>query len=254
MAEKKNPIQAVERAFKILELLSASQSAMSAIEISQELDLKRTTVYGLLESLMQLQYVVKNDNKYTVSGKLYSISYMYPNRFRVAQLAVGYMGELSQKYDCTVHLGILGMQNKVLLIKAAFPRNIEHIHSGSTFPLHASGVGKVLLAYQQEDKRKEILRSVELVRYTASTITDRDVLEKELETIRIQGYGEDRGELFENTFCVAVPIFDDKNTIVAAMSLSSDKDSISNSYEKLIPDVLHCSKCCSMDLGWKLVN
>lgn len=254
MTDKKNPIQSVERAFRILELLSSSRSAVSAIEISQELNLKRTTVYGLLESLIQMQYVIRTGNKYTISGKLYSLSYTYPNRFRVAQLAVNYMNDLSQKYNCTAHLGILSMRNEVLLIKAAFPKNIEHIHSGSSFPLHASGIGKVLLAYQQKENRERLLDLLTLQSYTTSTITERGVLEEELERIRRNGYGQDEGEFFDNTSCVAVPIFDDKNAIVAAMSLSSDRASIRSSFERLLPDALQSGKHCSMDLGWSLIN
>lgn len=247
---KKNPVQAVERAFAILELLSRSRSSLSAIEISQELGLKRTTVYGLLESLMQMGYALRVDNKYTISGKMFHLSYTYPNRFRVAQVAESYMCAMAQKYECTSHLGILSQNTEVLLIRACFPNNVDRIHSGSMFPLHASSMGKVLLAFQPEETRQKILQSLHLTRYTSTTITSLDALTEELDRIRELGYGEDRSEYLDDTHCLAVPVFNEKNAIVAAMSFSSDEASMRQVRAKLLPEAAKYGKNCSITLGW----
>ena len=89
-------IQSVERALSILEVLSKTQTPMGVIEISEELGINRTTVYGLLNTLIQSDYVVRSEvnSKYTISGKMYSLSYSYPNRLPVVRYATRYMQEL----------------------------------------------------------------------------------------------------------------------------------------------------------------
>ncbi len=246
---KKSSIQSVERALCLLELLSSTNHALSASKIAEELNIKRTTVYGLLTTLIQHDYVIAEGSEYRISGKLYNLSYKFPNRFRVTQIASKYMLELSQSYDLTAHLGIMDIRNRVLLIKAAFPRT-DVAHSGTIFPLHATSIGKVLLAYQPQEKQEEILKELDLLPYTSKTIRDLDALNKELETIRSRGYGYDDGEYLENTFCVAVPILNERNQIIAALSVSGEPMSIQPVLTEILPKILQCGKNCSMEMGW----
>ena len=132
-ATKKGSIQSVERALSLLELLSSTNESLSASEIAEELNMKRTTVYGLLTTLIQKDYVAAENSGYQISGKLYNLSYKFPIRFPVTQIAYKYMLELSQAYDLTAHLGILDIKDRVLMVKAAFPRT-DAAHTGIVFP------------------------------------------------------------------------------------------------------------------------
>ena len=245
-------IQSVERALNILELLCQTQDPMGVAEISEALNINRTTVYGLLNTLLNKDYLVKSSvgSKYVVSGKLYNLSYSYPNRLPVVHYASRYMIDLANKYNVTVHLGTFGVKNDILLVKAQFPKNIQNIRSGNLFPIYASGMGKVMLAFLPENKRKDIIEKLDLKSYTKNTIIDKERLQEEIEQIRGQGYSRDQGEYMDNTSCVAFPIFDSKNSITAALSLSSTPDVIEPQLKEMIPDGLQCSKSCSMDLGW----
>lgn len=249
-------IQSVERALGILEVLSKTQTPMGVIELSEELGINRTTVYGLLNTLIQSDYVVRSEvnSKYTISGKMYSLSYSYPNRLPVVRYATRYMQELAERYNVTVHLGALSIRDDVLLVNAQFPKNIQNIRSGSTFPLHASSMGKVILSYMPQERMEELLESCDMRAFTHHTITDRDVLRKELSVIRERGYGCDVEEYIDGTSCVAFPIFDDKNKIAAAMSVSGTLDLINSQMEQIITDGLRCSKQCSAEMGWIVYN
>ncbi len=251
-----NNIQSVERALNILELLSKTQLPMGAIEISQELGINRTTVYGLMNTLINMDYVVRSEvgSKYTISGRMYSLSYSYPNRLPVVQYAQRYMQELSDTYNTTIHLGTLTIRHDVLLINARFPKNIQNIRSGSSFPLHASGMGKVLLAFSSPEKREDMIARCDFQAFTRKTIVDRDVMEKEMQEIREQGYGCDEEEYMEGTACIAFPIFNSRDDITAAMSVSGTCDQINGQREQIIRDGLRCSKQCSSEMGWRMYN
>lgn len=251
-----NNIQSVERALNILELLSKTQIPMGAIEISQELGINRTTVYGLMNTLINKDFVVRSEvgSKYTISGKMYSLSYSYPNRLPVVQYASRYMQELSNKYETTIHLGTLSVRNDILLINVHFPKNIQNVRSGSSFPLHASSMGKVLLAFSPEEKIETMLQKCDFRVFTRKTITDKEVMKRELVGIREQGYGCDEEEYLEGTSCVAFPIFNSRDEIVAAMSVSGTCDQINGQREQIIRDGLRCSKQCSSEMGWGVYN
>lgn len=250
--EGKGQIQSVNRVLDILELLSSSLTPLGVAEVAERLSLKRSTVYGLVNTLMQRDYLIKTDSgKIEISGKLYSMSYLYPNRLPVVQYAAGHMIELSERYGVSTHLGTMGVRGKVLLVKAQFPKVLANARSGSVFPLHASGMGKVLLAYMPSEEADRLLDELELHRYTDATITDREQLRQELKTVRQQGYSRDRGEYIENTSCVAFPILNDRGQIVAALSLSGTPDLIDARLPEIIPDALRRSKSCSMEIGWR---
>jgi len=254
--KKATNIQSVERALGILEYLSKIQTPVGVAEIGDELGINRTTVYGLLNTLMASDYVVRSQigGKYTISGKMYSLSYSYPNRLPVVRFATRYMQELADRYDVTAHLGTLSIRNDILLVNAQFPKNIQNIRSGSTFPLHASSMGKVILSYMPEEKREEMLENCDMRPYTRHTITDKDILRKEISVIRRQGYGRDVEEYLDGTSCVAFPIFNDKDEIVAAMSVSGTLEQINTQIDTMITDGLRCSKQCSAEMGWGVYN
>lgn len=106
---------------------------------------------------------------------------------------------------------------------------IEHIecnHTLRTFtalgnrvPLYCTGVGKVFCAYMDEETVFGLLKGP-LPRFTENTITDYIALEKELRTIKQEGLALDNGEMDIDVRCIAAPVFDATNKVVAAVSIS----------------------------------
>lgn len=89
---------------------------------------------------------------------------------------------------------------------------------GYQYPYHSSAPGKALLAYQPQDFIEQIL-SRPLVKYTETTLTDRDRILEELATIRRVGYAIDLEEGFRGINCLNVPIFDYRNSCIATLGL-----------------------------------
>jgi DNA-binding IclR family transcriptional regulator len=252
--KKTGNIQSVSRAFAILEYLCKIQTPVSVIDISTATGIYRTTVYGLLNELLDDGYIVQSEikNKYVISGKLYSMCYSYPNRLPVVRCADTYMKELVDQFNITSHLGVLNVDDSVLLVNVQFPKGRQNIRSGSIFPLHASGNGKVLLAFMDEIHLQKILDNCTLTKYTNKTITNKEQLLEEIALIRKRGYGIDMEEFIEGTVCIAFPIFGEDGKIKAALSLSGNKTSVLDLRDDIIRAGLNASKHCSMEMGWPL--
>ena len=91
---------------------------------------------------------------------------------------------------------------------------------GTRGPIHASGIGKALLAYHPPEAVERIVREQGLAAFTARTITDRAALEAELAAIRERGWAVDDGERTEGMRCIAAPIFNEFREAIAGVSVS----------------------------------
>lgn len=98
-------------------------------------------------------------------------------------------------------------------IRAFFP-------PGTESPLHASGIGKALLAFLPEARRTALLDRLDLTRFTPATLADRAALEADLAAIRTRGFAVDDEERTAGMRCVAAPVFDAMGEAVAGLSVS----------------------------------
>src|SRR5690606_7419417 len=110
-------------------------------------------------------------------------------------------------------------------IRAFFP-------PGTRSPLHASGIGKVLLAHSPNTRATGALEG-----YTTHTITDPDQLAAELAWVRTRGYAVDNEERTDGMRCVAAPIRNAYCEVIAGLSVSGP---ISRVTPCRIHELAHC--------------
>jgi IclR family transcriptional regulator, acetate operon repressor len=121
---------------------------------------------------------------------------------------------------------------------------------GNRVPLHCTGCGKVLLAYQPDSVIASIIAETGLAGYTDKTITDPGQFQQELEMIRQQGYAVDNGEQEEGVRCLAVPVYGPKGKVVAAMSISGPSSRLdSRRTPALLPHLKRISAVISSTLA-----
>ena len=106
----------------------------------------------------------------------------------------------------------------------------NYFHIGRRVPVYCTALGKVLLAFQSHLKQEEIIKNIELKKYTQNTIIDKKILKKEIEDIFSNGYAVDNFEYMISVKCFAMPIFGRSGALMAAISISNR--SITNEFEK----------------------
>jgi DNA-binding IclR family transcriptional regulator len=111
---------------------------------------------------------------------------------------------------------------------------IQYSQVGKRAPIYCTGVGKAILAYLPESFMESNVFNRQLVKYTPNTITARDSLLKELETIRLNGYSQDNEEIEFGLRCVAAPIFNHRSVPIGAISVSAPAGRFS---ENMVGDV-----------------
>jgi DNA-binding IclR family transcriptional regulator len=131
------------------------------------------------------------------------------------------MTEIRDTIDETVQMAVLDGRHNVYVAKVSGNQLLGLASEvGRRLPAHATGLGKVLLAGLPGPKLSVLLDGVELERYTDRTLTNRRALAQALAEIRANGFGEDAEEFTVGVRCVAVPVFDQRGTTVAALSVS----------------------------------
>lgn len=247
------PIKVLDKSLSILELLLQQGSAMNMTEISERLEIYPSTIHRILDTLKHWGYVEQDPHtqKYQLGLKVLELGMAKLRQIDLVREATPYLKELVAQCNETVHLGVLEEGEVLYLAKEESSQTIRMCsYVGRRAPIHCTALGKVLLAYLPEEKRKKILWQKELLRFTEKTITDRKELEKELNKVKKQGFALDREENEKDVCCIAAPIKDYQGKIIAAISISGPVYRIDiNKQNHLKEALIRISKKMSKRLG-----
>ena len=241
----------LDKAFKILEYLAKRGTPQSVPQISRTLKLNKTTTYSLLRTMEVHNYIVKHlDGKYSLTSKMYELGYLYCSCNPVSHIfELCVVPTLSKYPACNISLGTFGSYFSGVYLSVQ-GKNSTYISAGSAFPLHATAVGKILLAFSNEEYVEEFLKNAKLTRFTDKTTSERAGLERQLVRIREQGYCYLEGELYSDFYCIAVPVFGADKKIAASVSARSSQEFVESNFDKLREDMLDLGRRISYSLGY----
>lgn len=214
-------VPVVRSAFKILEALSRSGS-LGLNEVTQRTKVSKSTVFRILTTLTRLGYVVRDDARnYSVSPSLADLVSEVAAVDLLRRAALPHMLRLRDSYGETINLGQLEL-DKVKYIEVVPSEYALRLHEkpGATVHVHASALGKAILAFSEPGCAESLLRGRQLPSLTRDTVTDPDALLADLRRIHDRGFAFDRGEISPLATCVAAPILDASGHAVAAISIS----------------------------------
>jgi IclR family KDG regulon transcriptional repressor len=222
--EEKGLTLTVKKAMDVLNCLGEAESPMSASEIGHELGMSRSTVYRLLATLAAGGYVTRDGvraEKYRLGFKILELASRLLDSVELRQQARPFLCELRDLANEAVHLVVMD-DGQVSYIEKVECSQAVRMHStiGRRGFAHCTALGKAMLAFMPPDQVESILERHGLPARTPNTITDREVLLRELERIREEGYAVDDIENEEGIRCVGAPVLDYQGQPVAALSVS----------------------------------
>jgi len=211
----------VVKAFHLLDHFSLSKPEWGVRELAKEIGVNKSTTYRMLATLESIGILKKDQTseKYSLGLKLFELGSRVSIQSAFVSKTHPVLESVAEEITETVHLGILKDQQVFMVDKIESPKGLKLNSVIGTFsPAHCSGLGKVLLAHQNEDTLSKSIEHLPLKAYTEFSITTKQKLSKELESIRQQGYAIDRQELELGLICVAVPIYNQLGRVIAALS------------------------------------
>ena len=215
-------LTSVKKIGPILELFSPERPEWRLTDVARELDMPKSTVHDLLESLVDVGLLATGQRgRYRLGSGVLSLSERMRAALDFRKHALADMQALSDSVLETVALAVLERHEVVYVerVEGRHPRvRLTGIRVGTTAPAHSTAVGKVLLANCEPDAVR-LLMDDELRPMTRRTITDMETLERELVRVRARGFAVDLCETAPDIACVAAPIRDRYETVVAALSV-----------------------------------
>lgn len=216
-------IQSVDRALQILECFNGSRTELGITEIATCMDLGKSTVYGLVNTLLTAGYLEQNNEnkRYRLGLKLFELGSLVQNRMDIREIAKPFLKQLSEQFDLTVHMGLYRDGEVVYIDKMDTP-NTRIIYSqvGKRAPMYCTGIGKAVFAFMSNEDISYLLKRQDRRALTNYTLIEEKKILDELEIVRNQGFAIDNEEVELGLRCIAVPVFDYKGQPIAAISMS----------------------------------
>lgn len=246
----------MDRALRILDLFTEQKPEWRLTEISKELNLHKSTVHGLLSTLYYHGYVAQDleSKKYKLGLRFLEKGTLVQNGLDLRRIAKPYLQELVTKYGETVHLAVLEKDRAIYIDKIEGHSAIRmYSRVGKTAPLYCTAVGKVLVAGKRENELNEIAQTQSYKIFTENTISSSEEFIAEVQQVESLGYALDDEELELGLRCIAVPIYNNRKKIVAAISISGPTLRISKDrLEEIIHDLKVQASNISQSLGYRL--
>jgi DNA-binding IclR family transcriptional regulator len=208
------------RGFAVLDAFNTAAPALSLSEIARRAGLPLTTTHRLVADLRAAGALERDvDGTYRIGLRLWEIGSLAPRGVPLREAALPFLEDLYEVTHENAQLGVREGHDVVYIERIAGRRAVGVLtRVGGRFPLHASGIGLVLLAHAPESVRRNVLEGP-LQRFTGYTVTDRARLERILAEIRRNGVAISDRQVTDDAMSVAAPVTDSSGEVIAALSI-----------------------------------
>jgi DNA-binding IclR family transcriptional regulator len=241
------PVNSVGKALRILECFNPQRGDLNLTQLSQILEIPKSTLLNLIKTLEDAGYLYKqkNSQNYRLGFKLMELGYNVRSALPIVQIALPFMEELQAATGEIVYL-TSHINGRVLYLECVYPsrRSISYSVFGKTLPMHCTGCGKAMLAYMDDSMVDDIIAKWGMPRCTVNTITEPGKLKKALARYRELGYALDNEEESNNVKCVAMPIRSQQGDVAGALSISGPALSMTD--EKIESFTTLLAKSCGI--------
>lgn len=212
-----------ERVLNILNLLSINPKGLTLTEISEAVDIPKSTLYPIMQTMLERNFVSleKNSLKYSIGISAFCIGASYPRNKYMLDFIQKIMKNIVSNIDETCQMGVLDGKDVLYILKEDPIKDVDIrliSYVGKRIPAYCTALGKALLSGYNIEEIKSLYTDG-LKPITKNTITNFNVLENELKNIRETHVSTEVEEVTEFLRCYAVPLFS-KGKISAAISIS----------------------------------
>lgn len=240
-----NTSKTVMKAIDVLEVFLKNDGGLSLTEISKQTGLNAATTYRMVSTLIQRGYLANHQNKglYTLGLKMIDYNFATRRTLKFIDLAYLSLSKLSKEQNESVYLAVMDGDESVVIEEVGIDEQLR-INSpvGKRLKLHCTAGGKILMASLSEEERRAYYNRNKLHSFTKNTITDIAQLEKELETVKIEGVAFDKEEYRIGIWAAAAPVYNTNGHIIAAAGILVLTSHIENdNTEKYVRAIKSCT-------------
>ena len=217
----RNPIQATQNSFRILERLRDADDGLSLSALDSRLELSKGAIYNHLATLQELGVVLKRNETYHLSLRTYRLAESARRSLPGTDISRKRLRELA---DSTGEFGALVAEEegKPVVVDTATGELVEASWAapGDELPLFSTAAGKIILSQKSEARIRELCEQ-------ADNEIDTQALVDEVKTVELQGLAFSRGEFHDDQYSVAAPVSRADGELIYAVTLIGPKSRLS---------------------------
>ena len=242
----------ISKALALLRAVTIADMPPNFSTLLKTTELPKATLHRLLQELIDAGLILSSahDRCYRPAVGLLELSYRAWEGLDLRQTAARHLDALWQSTNETVHLAVRDDLDIIYIDKRESPKALRLYSSiGRRGPIYCTGVGKAILAHLEPPLRAQVIDRLKLRAHTKQTITSRQALLLALEEIRGSGVALDCGEHEDGIGCVAAPIFDRNNRVIAGVSVTAPSVRMDEArMAALKPEVCQTARAISRDV------
>lgn len=239
---RETALAAPERNLMLLEAVVADSGRSSVAALARASGVPVASAHRHIAALVGAGYLVPADyGRHLPGQKLRKLAAMVGDRQIMTNAASPILDRLAARTGCVVQLGVFEKEMVTYLVKAGQSAGDLFTKVGMQLEAYCSGIGKVLLAHLPMQAQAEYLASGPFVALTNRTITDPLLLRAELDHVAKQTFALDNEEVVTGLQCVAVPVRNMQDEVIAAISASRATQIENQNWQEQLLPLLHAS-------------
>ena len=219
--EQENRVTSMlDRSAMLLLAFRSNAGPMTQAELCRATGIAKSTAHRLIAELEKWGLLERRGRRLHLGMRVFELGQLVPSQREIGEIAAPYLTDLFEASALTVHLAVRDGIEVVYVQKLAHrggPRICSRV--GGRMPMHCTGVGKALLAFNPAALTDAVLAQG-LTRLTARTIVAPGLLRQDLARARVRGFAVEREESTVGIMCVAGPVLDAAGKAVAAISVT----------------------------------
>jgi IclR family pca regulon transcriptional regulator len=221
-AARREVMGGLAKGLAVIRAFTREQPDLTLAEVAAAAGLPAATARRCLHTLEELGYLTRNGRAFLLRPKVLELGSAYLESMNIEALTSTYLEDLARQTGDSAALTVLD-GTEIVYVARASVRTLMRLeaHVGSRLPAYPTSMGRVLLAGLSPDRLAWYFAHARITALTDRTVTDRDRLERLIADCRRSGYSAVEDELAYGVVAVAVPVFDPKGRVVAALNSSS---------------------------------
>jgi DNA-binding IclR family transcriptional regulator len=215
-------VQSVARTLVLLKAFTPQEPWLGLSQLARKVQLPVSTVHRLAQALVEGGMISRDSaGRYSVGPELYAVGTLYLHSTNIREASTPVLKLLNDLTSESINVSILSKSHVVLIMKEESKHAFRVAQQvGSVYPAYASSMGKALLSQFSERQLDELYPHEQFVPLTKHTVTNKTLLKRELEDVKLHDVAFDLEGSYLGVVCVASPIRDASGNSVAAMSIS----------------------------------
>jgi IclR family KDG regulon transcriptional repressor len=225
-SQNKYPVKSLVKALRILDLLAGKPGGCGITDLSEALQIGKSTVHRLLATLKQEGYVVIHPvtSRYILGGRVAKLGQQLSAQHPLLTFGIPVIKQLVREHNETVNMAVLEGTEIVYIAGEECKETLRnHFILGGRVPAHGTALGKVCLSNLSAEEIRQRYKGVKLSPMGPQAITSIARLVEEAAAVRKAGFAYDNEESGSGIYCIAVPIWYFPNGLAAAISFSMPK-------------------------------